>query len=543
MCDKLWDLGYSPVKIDSLNSYLKLYGNKPDAELLLSGFTEGFRLQYKGPRFSFISRNLLSALALRDDTLKLLQKEVELGRMEGPFNKAPISTLRTSPIGLVEKADHTWRMITHMSYPENLGVNSFIDEIDSSVQYSSFDNVIELVASLGKGTLLGKIDIRHAFRLFPINPADFDLLGITYENKFYIDKNLPFGCSISCALIEKFAKFLHWVISYKAGLQTLDHYLDDFIFAGEQETNDCQKLMDTFVQVADELGVPIAHNKTVAPTTNMTFLGLDIDTVRMVVKIPDDKLSKLRHGILYIIGRQKIYLRELQSIVGLMAFCARAIPAARAFLRRFYDLFSSVKKRKPYYYIRITKEVKLDAQVWLVFLDKFNGECYLTEKYWLSSEKIELFTDSSGNPKLGCGAYFSGKWVQMKWPEHWSCKNFMLELSFLELFPVLLALYTWWQHFQNQKLLMRIDNEALACIINKRTSKSKNIIKFIRPLVLITMTHNIHFRSVHIPGCKNGICDALSRFQFQRFQDLAPLAEKTPADIPVEFSEIISEMK
>lgn len=122
---------------------------------------------------------------------------------------------------------------------------------------------------------------------------------------------------------------------------------------------------------------------------------------------------------------------------------------------------SSVKKRKPYYYIRITNEVKLDAQVWLTVLDKFNGECYLPEKYWVSSEKTELFTDSSGNPNLGCEAYFIGKWVQMKWPEHWHCKDLMLELSFLELVPVLLELYTWWQHFQNKKIFMRIDNEAL----------------------------------------------------------------------------------
>ena len=141
---------------------------------------------------------------------------------------------------------------------------------------------------------------------------------------------------------------------------------------------------------------------------------------------------------------QKVYLRELESIVGLMAFWARAIPASRAFRRHFYYLLSSVKKKKPYYYIRITNEVKLDAQVWLTFLDRFNGECYLPEKYWLTSEKTGLFTDSSGNPNHGCEAYFSGKWVQIKWHEHWSCKDLMLELSILELVPVLLELYTWW---------------------------------------------------------------------------------------------------
>jgi hypothetical protein len=44
--------------------------------------------------------------------------------------------------------------------------------------------------------------------------------------------------------------------------------------------------MDTFMNISSKLGVPIAENKTVWPTTFLTFLGLDIDTLLMVVKIP-----------------------------------------------------------------------------------------------------------------------------------------------------------------------------------------------------------------------------------------------------------------
>jgi len=32
---------------------------------------------------------------------------------------------------------------------------------------------------------------------------------------------------------------------------------------------------------------------------------------------------------------------------------------------------------------------------------------------------LQLFSDSSGNPNLGCGAYFAGYWVQFQWPNHW----------------------------------------------------------------------------------------------------------------------------
>jgi hypothetical protein len=50
----------------------------------------------------------------------------------------------------------------------------------------------------------------------------------------------------------------------------------------------------------------------------------------MVVKIPADKLCKLKAGIQSIVKVKKIKLKDIESVVGLMAFCARAIPSARA---------------------------------------------------------------------------------------------------------------------------------------------------------------------------------------------------------------------
>jgi hypothetical protein len=41
-----------------------------------------------------------------------------------------VSTLHTSPIGIVPKHDGRWRLIMHLSYPPGQGVNSFIDQKD-----------------------------------------------------------------------------------------------------------------------------------------------------------------------------------------------------------------------------------------------------------------------------------------------------------------------------------------------------------------------------------------------------------------------------
>lgn len=58
--------------------------------------------------------------------------------------------------------------------------------------------------------------------------------------------------------------------------------------------------MNIFSVNCDRLNVPIANGKTVGQTTVLKYLGLTIDTVNMLVKIPDDKILELKgKNILY----------------------------------------------------------------------------------------------------------------------------------------------------------------------------------------------------------------------------------------------------
>ena len=167
-----------------------------------------------------------------------------------------------------------------------------------------------------------------------------------FEGKFDIDKCLPMGCAIYVSLFQKFSTFLQWLVQIKSVIDTFVHFLDYFIFAGESITNDFEIPMNTFLKISEELGVPIAENKTVHLTTVLTFLGLEIDKVLMVVRIPSCKLLKLKSYIEEILIRRKVKHRLVESAVGLISLCTRAIPPDRAFVRRFYDLLSSAKVKK-----------------------------------------------------------------------------------------------------------------------------------------------------------------------------------------------------
>jgi hypothetical protein len=59
-------------------------------------------------------------------------------------------------------------------------------------------------------------------------------------------------------------------------------------------------------------------------------LGLEINTLEIVIKIPPPKLSEVQQMLIETLNKKKITLKDLQSLAGLLNFCARAIlPTSR----------------------------------------------------------------------------------------------------------------------------------------------------------------------------------------------------------------------
>ena len=114
---------------------------------------------------------------------------------------------------------------------------------------------------LGKNALCAKSNIKSAFRFLPIYQ------GIQLNGNFYIEKMLPMGLSQSCSYFEKCSSFIDWAVKRESNSENIDHYLNDFSFAGSAGTNDSQVLLDTFFSVCDRLSVPLAKERTVVPMT------------------------------------------------------------------------------------------------------------------------------------------------------------------------------------------------------------------------------------------------------------------------------------
>ena len=115
-----------------------------------------------------------------------LIKEVELGRIAGPYENIPFQHYIQSPIGLVPKDNGAaTRLIFHLSYPraseipKSLNANTPPEKC--TVTYSDFDKAVRLCIMEGDGCYLGKSDVKSAFRNLAIRRQDWCLLIMKAE--------------------------------------------------------------------------------------------------------------------------------------------------------------------------------------------------------------------------------------------------------------------------------------------------------------------------------------------------------------------------
>ena len=118
-----------------------------------------------------------------------------------------------------------------------------------------------------------------------------------------MDAVLPMGCSSSCAIFECFSTALEWVATVKLGVTAMVHVIDDFLIMTNSEDK-CQQDLMAFINLCQEIGVPLAPDKTVGPSTAIPFLGIIHDTVNHEARLPEDKLCKGRELILTFLGTQ-----------------------------------------------------------------------------------------------------------------------------------------------------------------------------------------------------------------------------------------------
>ena len=323
-------------------------------------------------------------------------KEVRLKRVAGPYNTIPFDNFIQSPIGLVPKdGGKQTRLIFHLSYDckrDGLpSVNHLIPKEESSVHYQDLDyavkayfrvcqdgdgseatfgktqdqqylsrnqlenrwkNEFELHKRMGKQIFGGKSDLKSAFCLLGLSPDSWPWMimkaqnPVTGEWVFFVDKCLPFGASISCAHFQRFSNALCHLIEHRTNTRgRVTNYLDDFLFLALTLMR-CNYLISSFLQLCEELRIPISYEKTEWGSLRVIFLGILLNGRSFTLSIPSDKHRRAVEMIRELMDKKKAKVKDLQSLCGFLNFISRAVFPERTFTRRMYAKFSKVIELK-----------------------------------------------------------------------------------------------------------------------------------------------------------------------------------------------------
>lgn len=460
-----------------------------------------------------------------------LEREVSLGRMFA-CPKGQEAYVQISPMGVIPKKGKPgkWRLIVDLSSPEGMSINDGISRDLSSLAYSSVDHLSTLILATGKGALLVKADIKEAYRAVPVHRDDQLLLGLRWRGTVFIDKVLPFGLRSAPKIFTALADGVQWVLG-RHGISRSLHYLDDFVFVADSQA-EAERQKQTLVSVFGSLGVPLETSKLEGPSTCLTFLGIEVDTVALQLRLPEKKLERLTTLLQDVVGRKSIFKKDLESLTGLLQHAVKVVRPGRAFLRNLYALQSV--GQFPTHKVRLNVAARADIMWWHLFISKWNGISMLWDSGTLVPE-ITVYSDAAGG--WGCGVYSLPHWAALQWPTELETASIQVQ----ELVPVVLAAALYGREWSGKKVLFKVDNLAVVHILNNTYSRDSHLMHLVRLLTFLAAMHSFWFSAEHIPGEQNYLADAISRNDTSLFLSQVPQATSLPSPIPLPLVSLVAQ--
>ena len=334
----------SSLNFEYLEKELADYKDRAIIQLLRYGCP----INYEGPgNLSRACHNHRGATDFPEHIERFLKREVEAASVMGPFKSSPFDIPTTvSPLNTVPKRDSAnRRVIVDLSFPKCKPLESVNGGISRDcylgdpiqLRYPSVDNLVNLVRCKGPGCCLFKCDLSRAYRQLPVDPGDLHYLGYKWNGELYIDATLTMGLRSAAFLCQRVTNAIAY-IARNNGV-SVSNYLDDF---GGVEVKD--SATEAFLKlrgILKQSGLVESPTKACWPNVRMAFLGIMVDTERMVLEVSPDRLQELHRLLQGWMERAAATKKQTQSLVGVLQFVAISVKPGRVFMARLLNFLRS----------------------------------------------------------------------------------------------------------------------------------------------------------------------------------------------------------
>ena len=283
---------------------------------------------------------------------------------------------------------------------------------------------------------------------------------------------------------------------HQKGYAMID-YIDNYV--GFSVPSVTWESYDALTHLMRQLGLTVSEKKLVPPSTQVTCLGVLIDTVKGTIAIPPEKLEQINEAVSHWLTKDMASRRQLQSILGLLLYVHKCVKPACIFLNRMLELLRASHGSQK---ILLTPDFKRDLRWFDKFLCKYNGISMYNHK------KVDATLELDD-----CLTGFGGCCVNLVYhlPIERGYNNWTI--VHLEMLNIPIAVRLFQRQWASSRVLIRCDNEAVVSVL--RTGKTRNpyLAACARNIWYVSATSDIDLQYAHIRGLDNKIADVLSRWQ------------------------------
>ena len=456
------------------------------------------------------STSLNHASALRNPQAvdKFISKELSKEALLGPFDSPPFSPwTQISPLLTRDKPDGSGkRVIIDLSFPPGSSVNdgiikNFHQGDNFAYTLPSALDLADRMLQAGRGCHMWKSDLERAYRQLRVDPLDYPLLAIKHKGGTYVDICPSFGCRSSSAAQQRVSNAVVYMMSLRRHVTLA--YVDDFcgVAATEREAN---QSFAEFHTLTGNLGLKLAKEKTLPPSTSMEWLGYHFDSNSMNITIPEQKMQEVMDELA---GWQRMdwaTKTQLQSLAGKLNYIGNCVRPARRFMNR---ILTSLRQAHTETRVKLTQEFKKDVAWFQAFARDFNRKILIEPKL----PCLEIECDAC--PKGGGGCTVDHCY-QFVFPDHYQTQ---FHISQLEAINAVMAVKTLTpNNLTDSRVLIKTDNMGSMFALSTGRTRDPVLAACARELWLFAALRGLDILVTHVPGETLILADALSRASFDR---------------------------
>ena len=491
----------------------------------LSQFLEfGFPLGLSSlPDLECSTRNHGSAYMWYDHVDKFICTEMLEGGLTGPFTRAPWWNTIISPIMTAHKKVMSRRTVFDATFGErslnNNTPTDFYMGIPCKYTFPKIQGYKEMILCCGQGCMMWKRDLSRYFLQLPLDPTEYPRVGIIWRGLFFFFLGLAFGLRHSGLQGQKVTDAVSWILR-RLGLEEGDgqpyrvcNYSDDL--GGVEKT--MERAMASFNKLAwllTDLGLEESTKKAEPPTTCITYLGVQFDSIKMTMSVPPEKVTEIKADICQWVRKTTITRRDLQSLLGKMFWVAKVIMHARPFMGRLLAQLRTLSNLKESTKVKLSDESRKDILWWYTYLDTFNGISMIVNEEPIPLTLEQLLDDphqvcAGDATPTGGGAWHGQEYWCRKLPT--SLQDPSVPIHIKEFWALIVSAKQWGDSWTGRTIVIFCDNDAVCDSIVYKMPRDPSLLSLLREFLYVVVSKKF-FPVVRKIGTKeNIIADHISR--------------------------------